>query len=188
MTRAVLALALLAAGLAYPFVVYAGLQGGGARWIALPLAALWLARALTAPSGQAGGRLLPALALAFCLVLAFAEDPRWLLWYPVLINAGLCAVFGASLVRGMPAIERLARLGEAAAGRPDLPPSGVRYTRRVTQVWTVFFALNGATAAALALWAPARWWTLYNGCISYILIGVLIAGEWVVRPHARKAA
>ncbi|WP_454690691.1 hypothetical protein [Achromobacter aloeverae] len=183
MTRAVLALALLVAGLAYPFVVHAGLQGGGARWVALPLAALWLGRALTAPRGQAGGRLLPALALAFCLVLAFARDPRWLLWYPVLINAGLCAVFGASLARGMPAIERLARLRE-----PDLPAAGVAYTRRVTQIWTAFFALNGAAAAALALWAPAGWWTLYNGCISYILIGILVAGEWVVRPYARKAA
>lgn len=183
MTRTAVALALLLAGLAYPFVVYAGLQGGGTRWIALPLAALWLARALTTRHGQPGGRLLPALALAFCAVAAFARDPQWLLWYPVLINAGLCAVFGASLWRGVPVIERLARLRESC-----LPESGVRYTRVVTRVWTFFFAFNGTLAAALALWAPWRWWALYNGAISYVLIGALIAGEWVVRPAARKAA
>lgn len=183
MTRKILALTLLAAGLAYPFVVYAGLQGGGARWIALPLAALWLARAITTPAGQPGGRLLPALALAFCAVLAFAQGEQWLRWYPVLINGGLFTVFGASLRRGMPVIERLARLRE-----PGLPASGIRYTRRVTQVWAAFFAANGLAAAALALWAPWRWWTAYNGCISYVLIGTLMAAEWMVRPTLRKAA
>ncbi|WP_144635372.1 hypothetical protein [Bordetella genomosp. 13] len=183
MTRRLFAFALVLLGLAYPFAVYVGLQHGAARWIAVPLAALWLARALTAPATQPGGRLLPVLALAFCLVLAIAQGDGWLRWYPVLINAGLLAVFGASLLRGMPVIERLARLRE-----PDLPPSGVRYTRRVTVVWTLFFAANGLAAAALAEWGSWDWWTLYNGCISYVLIGALLAGEWLVRPLARKAA
>jgi uncharacterized membrane protein len=125
--------------------------------------------------------LLPVLALAFCAVLAVARGEQWLRWYPVIINAGLCAVFGASLWRGMPVVERLARLRAR-----ELPAAGVRYTRRVTQVWTAFFAINGATAAALALWGPWRWWTLYNGCISYILVGLLMAGEWLVRPADAK--
>jgi uncharacterized membrane protein len=182
MTRAIIAIVLALAGVAYPFVAYSNLEGGGARWIVLPLAALWLARALTNPAGQPGGRLLPALAVAFCAVVALTHDPRWQLWYPVLINAGMCAVFGASLLRGTPVIEKMARLRH-----PGLPPHVIVYTRRVTQVWTAFFALNGLTAAALSVWAPLRWWTLYTGAISYVLIGILVAGEWLVRPAPPKA-
>ncbi len=180
--RAVSGFALLAAGLAYPYLVYTRLEAGDARWVALPLAALWLVRMLTGRKGAAGGRVFAALIFVFCVALLIARDPRWLLWYPVVVNTGLCAIFGASLAHGMPAIERLARLRE-----PDLPPAGIRYTRRVTQMWTLFFALNGMAAAALTLWAPVRWWTLYNGCISYLLVGALIAGEWLVRRRTRKA-
>lgn len=183
MTRAVIAVVLTLAGVAYPFVTYANLEGGGARWIVLPLAALWLLRALVHPAGQPGGRLLPLLAVAFCALVAFAHDARLALWYPVLINTGMLAVFGGSLLRGVPVIEKMARLRH-----PDLPPHVVAYTRRVTQVWTAFFAFNGLTSAALALWAPVQWWTLYTGLVSYILIGLLAAGEWLVRPTPPKAA
>ncbi|HUH58918.1 MAG TPA: hypothetical protein VL001_02450 [Candidimonas sp.] len=176
MTRGIGALLLLA-GLAYPFIVYFSLEHVQAAWLALPLALLWLLRAVWAPGQQAGGRALPLIALAFCAAMAIADSAPWLRAYPVLINAMLLLVFSASLRRGVPVIERLARLRH-----PDLPASGVRYTRRVTQVWAVFFAVNGSVAAALALWAPWSWWTAYNGAISYAAIGLLLAGEWLLRP------
>ncbi|MDR1994336.1 hypothetical protein [Azonexus sp.] len=147
-----------------------------------PLAALWLARALLARSTQPGGRMLPVLALAFCGALAWAGSQQWLRAYPVLVSAMGLVIFAGSLWRGRPVIERIARVRH-----PDLPPQGVRYTRRVTQVWCVFFLCNGSIAAALGLWAPWSWWTLYNGIISYLLIGLLIAGEWLVRPAMGRA-
>ncbi|CAM3562673.1 DNA gyrase subunit B [Bordetella sputigena] len=183
MTRAVLAIALLLAGVAYPFFVHANLQNGAARWLLLPLAGLWLARALADRKRVAGGWLLPAIVTAFCAIVVFLDDARWLRGYPVLVNAAMFAVFASSLWRGMPVVERFARLRH-----PELPPHAVAYTRRVTQVWAAFFALNGLTSAALSLWAPWHWWTLYNGVISYVLIGLLMAGEWLVRPAPGKQA
>lgn len=177
-----LAPALAAAGLAYPFVVHATLGRVDAAWLALPLAVLWLARAMTRRAEQPGGRLLPLIALGFCGVLAVSHSPDWLRWYPVMVNGMLLTVFGASLYRGRPVIERLARLRH-----PDLPAAGARYTRKLTRVWCGFFAVNGAIAAALAAWGPWHWWTAYNGAISYLLMGLLIGGEWLLRPAAAKA-
>ncbi|MDR6603171.1 putative membrane protein [Achromobacter deleyi] len=174
---------LAAAGVAYPFAVYATLGHVNPAWLALPLAALWLARGLTARAAQPGGRLLPAVAVAFCLVLAATNSEAWLRWYPVLVNAMMLTVFGISLRVGRPVIEQLARLRH-----PDLPPEGVRYTRNVTRVWCAFFAANGAIAASLAAWAPWSWWVAYNGAVSYGLMGLLIAGEWLLRPAAAQAA
>ncbi|MFD4841002.1 hypothetical protein ACFWP0_26110 [Achromobacter sp. NPDC058515] len=175
--------ALAAAGVAYPFIAYATLERVSAAWLALPLALLWLARGLTARAAQPGDRLLPVAALVFCLILAISNSEGWLRWYPVLVNGMMLAVFGMSLRAGRPVVERLARLRH-----PDLPPEGVRYTRNVTRAWCVFFALNGAAAAALAAWAPWSWWLAYNGCASYVLMGLLIGGEWLLRPAAARAA
>jgi uncharacterized membrane protein len=103
--------------------------------------------------------------------------------YPAFMNAAMLAAFAQSLWRGPSMIERFARIAE-----PDLPESGVRYTRIVTWVWTVFFAINGAIAAWTAVYADWDTWTLYNGIIAYIAIGALLGGEFLARPFVRRAA
>ncbi|MCF6781351.1 MULTISPECIES: hypothetical protein [Pseudomonadaceae] len=174
-------LGLLLVGLTYPFIVYLGMGHLSPRLFALMLGTLWLARALS-PRQTPLSRTLSIAALSFCLVLALADSSILLLGYPVLINLALLALFAGSLCSGMPIIERLARLQE-----PELPPAAVRYTRKVTWVWAGFFSVNAAIATGLALWAPITWWTLYTGLIAYLLMGLLFAGEWLVRQRVRKA-
>jgi uncharacterized membrane protein len=101
--------------------------------------------------------------------------------YPIAINAVMLTLFATSLWRGQPIIERLARRHE-----PALSPTGVRYTRRVTQAWCGFFFVNGAIAAWTALYADLSVWTLYNGGISYGLIALMFLGEWLCRRRLRK--
>ena len=73
-------------------------------------------------------------------------------------------------------IEKFARMGNPALGA-----HAVQYTRRVTQMWCVFFTLNGAFSAYTALFWTRAAWSLYNGAIAYALIGVLLVGEIVWR-------
>ncbi len=103
-------------------------------------------------------------------------------FYPVAVNAGLCALFGLSLVFPPSAIERLARLSE-----PQLSAQGVRYTRRVTWVWVAFFLANGSVALWTAGWGSDAQWALYNGAIAYCLAGALFALEYLVRCRVRRA-
>ncbi|WP_061238396.1 hypothetical protein [Ectopseudomonas composti] len=173
-------LLLLIAGILYPFAVYYGMEHWSPRVFAVLLGGLWLARALTARR-RPGGLWLAVAALAFCLLLAVADEPALLRWYPVLLNLMLLALFGLSLKFGPPLVERLARLRE-----PQLPDVAVRYTRTVTKVWALFFLGNTVLLMALAMWAPLSWWTLYTGFISYGLIGLLFAGEWLIRQQVRK--
>lgn len=163
---------------AYPLLVYFGLGRFEPRHLALLLAALAVLRALGSRDRfwwwAAGAGLLLAA------VSAFANEALPLKLYPVLVNGLLLIVFGASLVHPPPMIERLARLQE-----PDLDEHGVAYTRRVTQVWCGFFAVNGSIALATSLWADDKTWALYNGLIAYVLIGALMGGEWLVRRRVR---
>jgi uncharacterized membrane protein len=121
-----------------------------------------------------------AAAIVFCLLLALFDSPVLLRWYPVLISGFMLALFGSSLMYGPPMVERLARLRE-----PHLPAKAIRYTRQVTIAWSVFFLCNGLCAAALTLWAPLNWWMLYTGLISYGLIGLMFAIEWLIRQRVR---
>ena len=52
-------------------------------------------------------------------------------------------------------------------------------------MWCGFFVVNGAVAAATALWATPAVWALYNGLLSYVAMGVLMGGEWLVRRRVR---
>ncbi|MFK0313150.1 hypothetical protein ACIQUF_18200 [Pseudomonas sp. NPDC090233] len=179
--KRLLGLGLLLAGVLYPFAVYFGMAHFAPWQFGLLLGALWLARALG--TRRPGNLWMAVAALAFCVLLGLSDSAQLLRWYPVLINSFLLALFGASLLRGMPMAERLARLRE-----PQLPPRAVRYTRRVTQVWCSFFLVNGLIAAGLTLWAPLSWWTLYNGLIAYAAMGLLFAVEWRIRQRVRAGS
>jgi uncharacterized membrane protein len=173
-------LLLVIAGVLYPFAVYYGMEHLSPQLFALCLGALWLARALS-QRGKPGNAWMTAIALAFCLLLGLSAEEQLLRWYPVLLNGLLMVTFGLSLKYGPPLIERLARIRE-----PYLPEVAIRHIRRVTQVWTLFFLLNGLVVVALNFWAPLSWWTLYTGLIAYALMGLLFVGEWLIRQHVRR--
>lgn len=163
---------------AYPLIIWLGLGRLAPRWLALPLVLVAVLRALATRERvwlvAAGG----ALLLAGVTFLGNGALPLKL--YPVLVNAILLAVFAMSLFSPQSLIERLARLRE-----PELPPSGVAYTRKVTQLWCGFFVLNGSIALLTALRASDATWALYNGLLSYLFMGVLFAGEWLVRMRVK---
>lgn len=172
----------LVAGLlaAYPLAVYWGLAHLTPRVIALVLLAVLLLRwALGGAAAWQRGALVLAAALAIAALAGDHALPLKL--YPVAMNAALLGAFGLSLWRPPTLVESIARRRE-----PALPPAGVAYTRRVTQAWCVFFALNGSIALATALAASDEVWMLYNGLLAYGLIGAMFAGEWMVRRRVRR--
>lgn len=101
--------------------------------------------------------------------------------YPVLVSCVMLAVFAYSLRFPPTVIERLALVRQ-----PNLHPLVVTYTRRVTQIWCVFFVINGSIALGTALWASEAVWSLYTGLVSYILMGILFGGELLYRPRFKR--
>jgi len=161
--------------IAYPFMVYWGLQHYPASRL-LPLLLLLLALRWFAGNRPGERRIL--IAILFCvLVVSFSFGHQLgLKFYPALVNLGFLMLFGASLLSPPSFVERIARLRD-----PQLPDAAVAYTTRVTWAWTIFFALNGSVAAITAVWASDEVWMLYNGFIAYLLIGLLAGGEWLLR-------
>jgi len=160
----------------YPLAVYFGTQRFSPRVLSILLCFLLIVR--LAMAGRYLNQPLILLGLAYAAFAALANNIITLRYYPVMMNAALLLIFGFSLLQSTSFVERLARLQT-----PDLPPQGVLYTRRVTVVWCVFFLLNGGIALTTALYATLEVWSLFNGLISYILIGLLFAGEFLFRQR-----
>lgn len=168
--------------LLYPLAIWLGHGQLQPRWLACVLL-LAVASRLPALRISAAARWSAAGALVLVGLAVWSNVLLPLKLYPVLVNMAFLAAFGISLTTPMSMVERMARLRE-----PDLPPEGVRYTRRVTQAWCVFFVVNGSLALATSLWASEAVWSLYNGVIAYGLMGMMFGGELLLRRRMRKVS
>lgn len=167
--------------LAYPLLIYAALQRTSPRVIALAALALLATRSLL--MGRAKwldyARIWATPAAGLALVFAVSaiwNDPLMLLAAPALGSFALLATFARSLRTPESIIEAIARVQHG-----PLTPDRARYCRRVTWVWCAFFLANGGVALALARFGTIESWALYTGLVSYGLIGVLFAAEFVYR-------
>lgn len=179
---------LVVAGLAaYPLLVYFGLRRVGVTWIAAGLLILCVARLIVSSrrdrSAPMRGGILVVCAGGILLAAASVvrQSPDAMLLYPVLVNVALLAVFAGSLLFPPPIVERIARL----AGE-TLSVHAIAYTRKVTLLWAAFFMMNGAVALYTAVYTSMETWALYNGFIAYVLIGMLLGGERIVRALVRR--
>ena len=161
--------------IAYPFMIYWGLQNFQAARL-LPLLLILLILRWLAGNRSSERLVLVAILIGVILIALTWDYQLSLKFYPAMVNLGFLILFAGSLLSPPSFIERLARMRH-----PDLSPAGVAYTRKVTWIWSIFFLLNGCIAAFTAIWASTEIWTIYNGFIAYLLIGILISGEWLVR-------
>jgi uncharacterized membrane protein len=162
--------------LLYPLAVYFGIQELAPWKISLGLLAVLVARFCLSPADKQWGGALIGFGVLYCVFAIWQNSELSLRLYPVGVNICFFLLFSLSLLYPPPVIERLARLQD-----PNLSPQGVNHTRKVTQVWCVFFVINGSIAAGTAFWGSFFWWSLYNGLISYLLIGLLMGIEYLIR-------
>jgi uncharacterized membrane protein len=170
-------------GLAYPLLVYFGishLRPGLIVLFGLVLIALRFARGGRGAQ-PASVTVATILAGAGLLVLLLLAPSAAALAYPVVVSLASAMVFGLSLISPPTVVEQIARIRE-----PELPPRAIAYARQVTMVWTLFLVANAMVSACLAAWGSLASWALWNGLISYLLMGAIVVGEICVRQIVRR--
>ena len=172
----------------YPFCIFFSLEHLQPRYIGLVILFVLVARFITEITTinlKAVGSLLPATAAGttVCLLVLIFNEQLLIMLFPVLINVVLLITFSLSLVKPPSMVERIARLTE-----PDLPEAAIGYTRNVTVIWVIFFLINGSIATYTAFYTSLEVWTLYNGLIAYLFIGMIFAIEYAVRTVLRREA
>ena len=168
-------------GVAYPFFVYFGLRILPPGFVALSLVAL-LATRIAFASKQSSRDILPYLVVGVIVLVLAARSPViGLKAYPVLVSLAFATAFAHSLLWPPTIIERIARIRHQ-----DLPLEVNSYLRKVTIAWLMFFLINATISAATAVSGSLRLWTLYNGLISYLAMGLMFAGEFLTRQRVHK--
>lgn len=169
-------------GVAYPVLVYFGLQVLPPSTVAIGLLTLVGLRLLLGQHRISKPvTYICWIAASGLVLLAVWEPLSALKTYPVLLSLGLAGLFGYSLIYPPTVVERIARIRE-----PTLPASTVRYMRNVTMIWLGFFVVNAWVSTWAALSGDLTLWTCYNGFVSYVLVGALFTGEFVVRSYLRR--
>ncbi|MEO6565605.1 MAG: hypothetical protein ABIO63_06180 [Casimicrobiaceae bacterium] len=96
---------------------------------------------------------------------------------PVFVNLTLMAFFGATLRSGSePVISRFARF-ERGTLEPDL----VRYARRLTWLWTLFFFTMAATSVILAAASWTTAWMWFTAVGNWVCVAAFFCGEYLYR-------
>jgi uncharacterized membrane protein len=126
--------------------------------------------------------LVPLLAVfvTYALVAAVSGSEAMLLYYPAVVNFGLCGVFLNSLRQGDPLLLRIIR----ARGWPMSEHAPI-YLYRLTAVWAAFFVANGL----VSIWTTTlgiEAWTLYNGFLSYVAVAVFVGIEYTFRRWYKR--
>ncbi len=101
--------------------------------------------------------------------------------YPVLMNVIFLFTFGSTLFFPPNICFRFATLAQKNLPRSHIARRVENYCFKVTVIWCVFFILNGITALYTVLLNNDKMWSIYNGGIAYILMGILFAVEFIVR-------
>jgi uncharacterized membrane protein len=131
-----------------------------------------------------------ALWAAALAALYIASD--WLIghyhWVFLIEHAGtyslLCLAFGRTLSSGeTPMVSRFARIVHG-----DLSPALMRYTRRATWAWSVYFGLIAGLSVLLFLSAPMRVWSAFANLLGIPLLLLMFSAEYAVRCYVLPAA
>lgn len=116
------------------------------------------------------------------LISWILDSTKALLLVPALISVSLLFSFSKSLRFPPTMIERFA----LAMKKEPLPFEAQAYCRKVTIAWILFFIFNATVATYTAFFCSIQTWTYYNGIISYLLVGLIFALEFLYRIRVKR--
>ncbi|WP_331344658.1 septation protein IspZ [Cellvibrio sp. UBA7661] len=177
--KSLLTLLLTIVSIAYPVLVYFGIQHLNPATFAIIIFVLGLVKFLSTNNKSDTSQILLLAAVSvYSAGLLLSNSEHWLKLYPVIISWSVAALFAVSLRHKETVIERMARLGGAV-----ITPKAKHYIRVLTLVWVFLLIGNGLIALYLASFASMKSWVLYTGLLSYGFFALFFACEYAYRRH-----
>lgn len=122
-----------------------------------------------------------AVFLTLGIICFITNSKLFLKFYPIVICSSMLFIFSLSLFNPPCIIFRFATLQDKTIKGSVNEGRIYAYCKKVTYVWCAFFILNSLAALYTALYCDDRVWSLYNGGISYIIMGTIFAVEFLIR-------
>lgn len=116
------------------------------------------------------------------LIILLFHYTNWILvkYYPVVVDFIIFMLFFTSLFQKENLVQKIAKTME-----PDIKPKAYEYARKLTYIWAIFLFFN-FLVATLTVFMSERVWAIYNGIISYMLVGTFFVIEYIVRINFKR--
>lgn len=176
---------LVLAGAAYLWLGHLGSTSAHPPAITLVtgLVPAWLIALALAWNARPRALWLGLLGLLTLAVLSHLDSLRHnTAWVYFVQHAGTFGLLGLSFGRtlfGEHAAALCSRIAVFAHG--PLAPHVARYTWQVTLAWTLFFLTVALVSVVLFALSPLTWWSVFANLLSTPLLGVMFAGEALIR-------
>ena len=122
-----------------------------------------------------------ALFLAVGTACFITNSPLFLKFYPIAVCTSFLFVFAISLFNPPCIIYRFATLQDKTIATSINRHRVENYCKKVCYIWCCFFILNSIVSLYTAFFCSDRIWSLYNGGVSYAIMGLIFAIEFIVR-------
>ena len=119
--------------------------------------------------------------ITLCVVFLFyIKRFVFLKFYPPICNLTIFIIFFSSLFAKETIIQKFAKICGDKLEKPAW-----RYTRNLTYIWCIFLLLN-FIISVWTIFLSDNIWLLYNGCFSYIFVGLIFAIEYIIRKILQR--
>ena len=141
---------------------------------------------ITGTSRGKSFRINALILLGVGVLCLFLNSTIILKFYPLIMNIVFLVTFGVTLLSPPCMIFRFAVMQDKSI-KGSLGEKHIEaYCYKVTIVWCIFFIFNGSIAAWTIFSGSDVLWSIYNGGVSYILTGMVFAGEFIIRMIVQK--
>lgn len=123
---------------------------------------------------------IPFLFTISIVFLFYIKRFVFLKFYPPICNFFFFLMFFLSLFTKETVIQKIAKTIEG-----ELSVKQKNYTRKLTYVWCIFTFFN-FIISVITVYMTDNIWMIYNGFISYILVGTLFVSEFILRTVLKK--
>lgn len=130
--------------------------------------------------------IMSVLLLVAALACFFTNQSIFIKLYAVAISAVMLVLFLVTLVFPPNIIYTIATLLDKSIKGSVKAPYVEKYCRKVCIAWCIFFVINGAISAYTAFCTSDLVWSVYNGGISYGLLGLMFVIEFFIRKQVDR--
>jgi uncharacterized membrane protein len=128
----------------------------------------------------------PAILCCIGIICLITKSSLTLKIYPALADLVYLVIMGTSILIPPPVVFYFINMFDKKI--KDHIETGFfeQYCRRAAIVWCVFFVLDGIVALITVFRASDIVWGIYNGGITYVLMGLIFVGEYFILKMIEK--
>jgi uncharacterized membrane protein len=128
----------------------------------------------------------PVVLCCIGIICLITKSSLTLKIYPALADLIYLVIMGTSILIPPPVVFYFLNMFDKKLKEHINPEFFEQYCRKAAIIWCVFFVFDGAVSLVTVFWGSDIIWGIYNGGITYVLMGLIFVGEYFILKMVEK--